>query len=71
VLELLEIVDLTPASDVIAKYPHQLSGGQRQRVAVARALTVDLQIYRRRRGCLDGRCLDPGQYFDDAGAAQA
>ncbi len=41
VLELLEIVDLTPASDVIAKYPHQLSGGQRQRVAVARALTVD------------------------------
>ena len=40
-LELLEIVDLTPASDVIAKYPHQLSGGQRQRVAVARALTVD------------------------------
>jgi peptide/nickel transport system ATP-binding protein len=40
-LELLEVVDLTPARDVIAKYPHQLSGGQRQRVAVARALTVD------------------------------
>jgi len=40
-LELLEVVDLTPARDVIDKYPHQLSGGQRQRVAVARALTVD------------------------------
>ena len=40
-LELLEVVDLTPARDIIDKYPHQLSGGQRQRVAVARALTVD------------------------------
>jgi peptide/nickel transport system ATP-binding protein len=41
VTELLEVVDLTPARDVIDKYPHQLSGGQRQRVAVARTLTVD------------------------------
>lgn len=40
-LELLEIVDLTPARDLINKYPHQLSGGQRQRVSVARALTLD------------------------------
>ncbi len=40
-LELLEIVDLTPAADFLDKYPHQLSGGQRQRVSVARALTVD------------------------------
>ncbi len=40
-LELLEIVDLTPAVDFLDKYPHQLSGGQRQRVSVARALTVD------------------------------
>lgn len=38
--ELLEMVDLTPATDFLDKYPHQLSGGQRQRVAVARALTV-------------------------------
>jgi oligopeptide/dipeptide ABC transporter ATP-binding protein len=38
--ELLESVDLTPADDVLDKYPHQLSGGQRQRVAIARALTV-------------------------------
>lgn len=41
VLELLEVVDLTPAEDFIYKYPHQLSGGQRQRVAIARALTVN------------------------------
>ena len=40
-IELLEIVDLTPARDVIEKYPHQLSGGQRQRVSVARALTLN------------------------------
>jgi len=40
-LELLEVVDLTPPTDLINKYPHQLSGGQRQRVSVARALTVD------------------------------
>ena len=40
-IELLEIVDLTPARDIIDKYPHQLSGGQRQRVAVARALTLE------------------------------
>ncbi len=40
-VELLEIVDLTPAEDFMNKYPHQLSGGQRQRVSVARALTVE------------------------------
>jgi peptide/nickel transport system ATP-binding protein len=40
-LELMEIVDLTPAQDILNKYPHQLSGGQRQRVSVARALTVN------------------------------
>ncbi|MCI0399403.1 MAG: ABC transporter ATP-binding protein [Chloroflexi bacterium] len=39
-LELLEVVDLTPAAEILDKYPHQLSGGQRQRVSVARALTV-------------------------------
>ncbi|HEX6288710.1 MAG TPA: ABC transporter ATP-binding protein [Herpetosiphonaceae bacterium] len=41
VRELLESVDLTPADDLLGKYPHQLSGGQRQRVAIARALTVN------------------------------
>ena len=39
--ELLDLVDLTPSSDFLDKYPHQLSGGQRQRVAIARALTVE------------------------------
>lgn len=41
IIELLEIVDLTPAEDLVGKYPHQLSGGQRQRVSIARALTVE------------------------------
>ena len=40
-IEILEIVDLTPAVDFMDKFPHQLSGGQRQRVSVARALTVE------------------------------
>lgn len=40
-VELLEMVDLTPAEEILDKFPHQLSGGQRQRVSVARALTVN------------------------------
>lgn len=40
-IDLLEIVGLTPAEEVMAKHPHQLSGGQRQRVSVARALTLN------------------------------
>jgi len=37
-LELLERVNLTPATRFIDRRPHELSGGQRQRVAIARAL---------------------------------
>ncbi|MDA8061548.1 MAG: ABC transporter ATP-binding protein [Actinomycetota bacterium] len=37
---LMEQVQLTPAEQFLAKYPHELSGGQRQRVAVARALAA-------------------------------
>jgi len=44
VAELLTMVDLTPAGDIIDKYPHQLSGGQRQRVSIARALTTNPSI---------------------------
>lgn len=44
VIELLEMVDLTPAGEILDKYPHQLSGGQRQRVSVARALTVNPSV---------------------------
>jgi peptide/nickel transport system ATP-binding protein len=38
--ELLRLVNLTPAPDFAAKFPHELSGGQRQRVAIARALAT-------------------------------
>jgi peptide/nickel transport system ATP-binding protein len=37
---LMEQVHLTPASQFLAKYPHELSGGQRQRVSFARALAA-------------------------------
>ncbi len=36
----LEDVNLSPAGEVAAKYPHMLSGGQRQRVGIARALIL-------------------------------
>jgi oligopeptide/dipeptide ABC transporter ATP-binding protein len=35
-----EIVGLTPAADVLSRYPHELSGGQRQRVGFAQALAM-------------------------------
>jgi len=41
VSQMLEVVELTPASEFILRYPHELSGGQRQRVAVARAFVVN------------------------------
>lgn len=44
VAELLERVNLTPASGYINRYPTDLSGGQRQRVAIARALAVQPSI---------------------------
>ena len=44
VLALLDKVHLTPATEVIHKYPHELSGGERQRVAIARALAVSPRV---------------------------
>ncbi|HEX9067621.1 MAG TPA: ABC transporter ATP-binding protein [Ktedonobacterales bacterium] len=44
VIALLERVSLTPASQLIEKYPHELSGGQRQRVAIARALAAQPEV---------------------------
>ncbi len=35
-----EVVGLTPAADVLERYPHELSGGQRQRVGFAQALAM-------------------------------
>ncbi|HEY3905280.1 MAG TPA: ABC transporter ATP-binding protein [Streptosporangiaceae bacterium] len=35
-----EVVGLTPAADVLDRYPHELSGGQRQRVGFAQALAM-------------------------------
>ena len=39
-LRSLEAVGLTPAADVIQRYPHELSGGQRQRLGFAQAVAV-------------------------------
>jgi len=44
VLEMLERVNLEPASAIAARRPHELSGGQRQRVAIARALAPGAQV---------------------------
>ncbi len=44
VIALLERVSLTPAEQVMRKYPHELSGGQRQRVAIARALAAQPSV---------------------------
>jgi peptide/nickel transport system ATP-binding protein len=35
-----EVVGLTPAAEVLDRYPHELSGGQRQRVGFAQALAM-------------------------------
>jgi oligopeptide/dipeptide ABC transporter ATP-binding protein len=35
-----EVVGLTPAAEVLTRYPHELSGGQRQRVGFAQALAM-------------------------------
>jgi peptide/nickel transport system ATP-binding protein len=43
-LALLETVRLTPAEEVLSKYPHQLSGGQRQRLSIARVLSVGPRV---------------------------
>ena len=36
----VELVKLTPADEIVSKFPHSLSGGQRQRVSIARALVL-------------------------------
>ena len=44
VIELLNLVGLTPADYFANKYPFQLSGGQRQRVSIARATILNPKL---------------------------
>lgn len=41
IYSVLEELNLVPAADYAARYPHQLSGGEKQRVVLARALLMD------------------------------
>ncbi|MCQ1056476.1 ABC transporter ATP-binding protein [Photobacterium sp. ZSDE20] len=43
-IEILEQVGLTPAKEVLDKFPHQLSGGQRQRVFLAKTLAIGAKV---------------------------
>lgn len=43
-VEMLELVRLPDAEDIMKKYPHELSGGQRQRVIIAMALACGAEF---------------------------
>lgn len=43
-IEMLELVGLPRARDLVRDYPHQLSGGMRQRVMIAMALVCDPKV---------------------------
>jgi oligopeptide/dipeptide ABC transporter ATP-binding protein len=40
----VDAVGLTPASDILQRYPHELSGGQRQRIGFAQALAYQPKL---------------------------
>ena len=40
-LRLVEAVELSPAEDILKKYPHKLSGGQRQRIVISISLAAE------------------------------
>jgi len=44
VVELLKLVQIPAAEDVVNRYPHQMSGGMRQRAVIAAALACDPEI---------------------------
>ncbi|MEZ8859532.1 ABC transporter ATP-binding protein [Vibrio sp. 10N.247.311.51] len=43
-IDILTQVGLTPAREVLDKFPHQLSGGQRQRVFLAKTLAIGANV---------------------------
>lgn len=43
-IEMIQIVKLPDAEDIMKKYPHQLSGGQRQRIIIAMALACGAEF---------------------------
>ena len=55
----IEAVGLSPAGDILDRYPYELSGGQRQRIGFAQALALPAQADPGRRAGLDARRVDP------------